>query len=193
LFSGQDAKDDWDTSLDCETWPTWTAIADLNEALPINCVNWYQAAAFCIWDGGFLPSEAEWEYAAAGGAAEREHPWGGDPVDSAHAVHGCLGDGSVIDDCAFSDILVVGTLPAGDGLYEQSDLVGNMWEWTFDYGNAFASSACEDCASLSAVPERTARGASFQSNAASMVSTNRTPPDASLPSDNYGIRCARSP
>ncbi|MGO9835775.1 MAG: SUMF1/EgtB/PvdO family nonheme iron enzyme [Polyangiaceae bacterium] len=34
----------------------------------IDCVNWYESYTFCIWDGGFLPSEAEWEYAAGGGS-----------------------------------------------------------------------------------------------------------------------------
>ena len=47
-----------------------------HETLPLNCVDWYEAYAFCIWDGGFLPSEAEWEYAAAGGDELREYPWG---------------------------------------------------------------------------------------------------------------------
>ncbi len=47
---------------------TWTNPIAGNENLPITCVNWYESYAFCIWDGGFLPSEAEWEYAAAGGA-----------------------------------------------------------------------------------------------------------------------------
>ena len=35
---------------------------------PIECVPWWTAYAFCIWDGGFLPSEAEWNYAASGGS-----------------------------------------------------------------------------------------------------------------------------
>ncbi len=33
---------------------TWTPSAASNESLPINCTTWYEAYAFCIWDGGFL-------------------------------------------------------------------------------------------------------------------------------------------
>jgi hypothetical protein len=50
----------------CDGPGTWTPSVGSHENLPINCENWYEAYAFCIWDGGFLPSEAEWEYAAAG-------------------------------------------------------------------------------------------------------------------------------
>ena len=63
-------------NLACNTASTWTATAGSQESLPVNCVNWYEAYAFCIWDGGFLPSLAEWEYAAAGGSEQRVFPWG---------------------------------------------------------------------------------------------------------------------
>jgi formylglycine-generating enzyme required for sulfatase activity len=54
---------------------TWTASPGSRENLPINFANWWEAYAFCIWDGGFLPSDAESEDAAAGGNQQREYPW----------------------------------------------------------------------------------------------------------------------
>ncbi len=41
-----------------------------HENLPMDCLLWVEAFAFCIWDGGRLPTETEWEYAAAGGQRE---------------------------------------------------------------------------------------------------------------------------
>lgn len=46
-----------------------------NDERPVTCVNWYWALAFCIWDKGRLPTEAEWMLAASGGD-ERRFAWG---------------------------------------------------------------------------------------------------------------------
>jgi len=60
---------------------TWRDVAGPGEDRPIGCLNWYEAFAFCIWDGGRLPVEAEWEYAAAGGIENRLYPWGSHEPD----------------------------------------------------------------------------------------------------------------
>lgn len=62
----------WDATWDQNVSVTGTLGID---TYPVHGINWFEAYAFCIWDGGFLPTEAEWNYAAAGGAEQRYYPW----------------------------------------------------------------------------------------------------------------------
>lgn len=65
---------------------TWTSVAGDNEDKPINCIDWYTLFAFCVWDGGRLPTDAEWGWVAGGGLEERAFPWGNDaPAFATHA------------------------------------------------------------------------------------------------------------
>lgn len=48
------------------TYQTWTDTPAANEHRPMNCITWYEAMAFCAWDGGYLPTEAGMELRGGG-------------------------------------------------------------------------------------------------------------------------------
>jgi sulfatase modifying factor 1 len=199
-----------DTNLDCGTaspghdYSTWTASAGSRENLPINCVNWFEAYAFCDWDGGFLPSEAEWEYAAAGGSQQREYPWGSTAPGTAsqYATYACLyptgpGDAGYAVCSGVANISPVGTAALGAGRWGQLDLAGEVYEWIVDwYGNYV--DPCVDCANLTATSSMAPRGGLF-----SYEDTSDLWPSIRFNSDVYeptqrqggavGLRCARTP
>ena len=49
---------------------------DALDRKPINCIPWHVLFAFCIWDGGRLPTDAEMQFASLGGSEQRDFPWG---------------------------------------------------------------------------------------------------------------------
>jgi formylglycine-generating enzyme required for sulfatase activity len=175
---------------------TWTDDPAGNENRPINCISWYEAMAFCAWDGGYLPTEAEWNYAATGGDQQRAYPWSNPPnstsIDGAHASYddgsGCIGDG--LPSCTVSDLVMVGTKPAGDGRWGHSELAGNVLEWTLDWAGSYVT-PCNDCANLIPSASREVRGGNFSGGMNSL----RTPLRATLPPATRnaitGMRCAR--
>jgi iron(II)-dependent oxidoreductase len=115
---------------------------------PVIHANWYEAEAWCRWAGRRLPSEAEWEAAAAtepapnGGmtARKRRYPWG----DEMPLPHQANLDGhalGVVDVAAFA---------AGDSAWGCRQMLGNVWEWTasaFEPFPGFAPDAYEDYSS----------------------------------------------
>ena len=168
---------------------TWTDSAGDDEAQPMNCVTWYEAFAFCAWDGGRLPTEAEWEYAAAGGDEARSYPWGSRAPTASEAVFGCeLGSA-----CSESMLDAVGSRPDGAARYGQADLAGSLAEWTLDYFAPYSAS-CDHCANIGDGGERVVRGGSVSSlDAAELRASARASMDPELRDFAHGFRCARAP
>jgi formylglycine-generating enzyme required for sulfatase activity len=199
----------WDTSDDsqldltndnlaCDTdFATWTNTPSGQENLPMNCVVWWEAYAFCIWDGAFLPSEAEFEYAAAGGSEQREYPWGAtDPGTAANqfAIYGCNYNGDGGSCTGVSNIAPVGSAKLGVGKWGQLDLSGDMGVWLLDWWSSPYGTPCTDCAYLSEVSGRVLRGGDYSARPLLLESWNRN--EGIYPTDrkpNGGFRCARTP
>jgi formylglycine-generating enzyme required for sulfatase activity len=175
----------------------WTDTVGASEARPVTCVTWYQALAFCIWDGKRLPTATEWEYAAVGGSEQRKYPWGDGSPSPSLAVYGCLFDGQT--DCSDADLPVVGSASAGAGRWGHLDLAGSVWEWTLDVYAPYTDALCDNCANLDMTADdgRVFRGGDFiyddQGEQSDLRGASRLGFDAKFPDPTRGLRCARSP
>jgi sulfatase modifying factor 1 len=180
--------------LNCNpTQQTWTDEPAFNELKPINCVSWYEAFAFCAWDEGRLPTEAEWQYAAVGGAQARQFAWGNTPLEESFASYACAFAGARFPSCTADDIPEVGTHPNGDGRFGQADLIGSLYEWALDWFAPYPELMREDYAKTDMGTQRVLRGGAWNSTATEdMLATARSfraAPDQRSPIT--GIRCAR--
>jgi formylglycine-generating enzyme required for sulfatase activity len=184
------------SALNCSlTYQTWTDSAGANEAKPINCVDWFQAFAFCLWDGGRLPTEAEWEYAAAAGSENRLYPWGGQAPDKTLAVFNC--NYSDADHSCW--VPSVGSTPAGKGKWGHQDLAGSVYEWNLDwydsswYSQYTQSGSCKNCANTQSGSFRVIRGGDFYDAAANVRAASRNNDAPANRDFGLGLRCARTP
>jgi formylglycine-generating enzyme required for sulfatase activity len=184
-----------DANLSCDSQGdtnTWTSSASTNESRPISCITWFEAYALCIWDGGFLPTEAERSYAAAGGDQQRVYPWSNPP--SSTAIDCTYATFYPVVNCSITWTTDVGSeSPKGDGRYGQADLGGNVGEWELDWRGSL-SSKCDDCVGLDTTSlARSWQGGAFDMQADGLLVTTREESDPSARVSSTGVRCARGP
>lgn len=154
---------------------------------PITFVTWYAAVAYCRWRDKRLPTEVEWEFAAAGGDPDNTFPWGSDPP-SDELVNW---SGSDLGGPA----PVASYPPNRFGLY---DMAGNVWkflvdEWHDTHSAEPPAPGRFDPDTAAAVrSRRVVRGGSWGASALNLRVRYR---DSHRPDDAremVGFRCARS-
>ncbi|MEP7121183.1 MAG: bifunctional serine/threonine-protein kinase/formylglycine-generating enzyme family protein [Byssovorax sp.] len=169
---------------------------------PINCVDWHQARDYCASLGKRLPTEAEWELAARGKAAE-EFPWGAAPPSGAR-LNACGVECSRMlterleavgkppwprmydDDDSAPATAPVGHYPAGASPAGVMDLAGNVWEWTESHYCPYGKEDCDDS-------RRVLRGGGWDTVESQYLrAAHRLPSAPTSRGWSIGFRCAKS-
>jgi formylglycine-generating enzyme required for sulfatase activity len=172
----------WWTAGECgeKNEPTDWDVQLLHPNRPVVGVNWYEAAAYCCWAGGRLPTEAEWQRAARG-LSGRRHAWGGAPPDSSHGNFG----GTV------GHATPVGLYPAGATPEGIHDMSGNVWEWTNDRYRPYGVRSQSNPISLALAYQRVACGGAWNNSDMELRAACRGREHPLTTRRALGFRCAR--
>lgn len=158
--------------------PGYVEFADLNN--PVTGVNYDQAAAYCTFVHGRLPTEAEWEKTARGPDGNI-YPWGNSsPSCDLLNMEGCVGDTTPVT-----------KYPSGISYYSALDTEGNAFEWVADYYKAdyYINSPSKDPLGPDTGLERSVRSSAFNSGSNQTQAFNRFKTRPEDHRANLGFRC----
>jgi formylglycine-generating enzyme required for sulfatase activity len=157
-----------------------------DDMLPVSCVRWQDADAFCRAENKRLPSEQEWELAARGGGAFK-YPWG-------NAASSCLTAATLVHDgtgrsCTGRRPVRVGTYAVNVSPFGALDMAGNLEEWTASWYVEHPASGARPTSGASHV----LRGGGWLSRPIDCRTTARNWGSVVEAGANVGFRCVRDP
>jgi sulfatase modifying factor 1 len=168
-------------------------------SLAVNWVPWHIAFAFCIWDGGRLPADIEWTYAAFRGEEQSLFPWGNSPslkemltpVPASAAIPFYDYPGQT-DEHWWAVTIPVGSHPASGGRFGHQDLMAGLSEMVRDTGyssgdDGFIQLGTNDQGTDTLVGGHKSRGGDWLAPSNGGTSNLRSLPAGGL----IGFRCAR--
>lgn len=157
---------------------------------PVVQVAFADAEAYAVWADKRLPTEAEWEYAARGGLAERTYSWGNEPQDPLNLrANSWQGSFPYRNTGAngWVGTSPIGSFPAnGFGLV---DMCGNVWEWTADFYTTshgaqarsnLATSTTDSTSTSSCACSPDTSGASGESAASAIIAATSAEPGSRI-------------
>ncbi len=149
---------------------------------PMNCVNGYDAEAFCRWVGGRLPTKDEWNAEASNRSEKPEWPWGPNVSVSCERAIWAEDAKYKFTGCGRGTTWPVCSKPRGNSVSGLCDMIGNVWEWT-----------SSDCFPNTSNHSRWLTGGSWQTAQDSMDAFSQKVFKPELWAPFTGFRCVRSP